>query len=180
METLNIQISKTKMMISKVALGILTLAFFVLFVIGWINKWTLEHLVGIFDHLFVMISLGLASLIFAYGFIFMLKRAKSSKPALVLEHDGFIDNVGLLKGQKYLYKDIDRFEIKTVAMSKVIAVYLKDVNAFLEQQTGIKKRLLKSTYTQYGAPVTLAAKAFDYPMEDLLVQLNNRLTAGID
>jgi hypothetical protein len=163
------------MMAAKIAMGVLFLVSCVLFYLGWVNKWSLAHLLIIFDHLFIMIGFGMMVAAFGFGFFWMMVKADSSKPALILENDGYIDNVGLLKGHKFLYNDIDRFEDKTISMNRCILVHFKDVDAFLDAQTGIKKKLMKGSYKQTGSPVSIPARSFDYKFEDLLAELNTRL-----
>jgi hypothetical protein len=178
METLNISISKGKIMASRIGLGSLFLILCILFYMGWVNEWSWVSVLPLFDHLFVMIVLGLCTAIMGFGAFWMFFKLDSSKPALILENDGYIDNVGITKGQKYFYKDIDRFEDKTVNMNRCIVVYLKDVDAFLEAQTGFKKKMMKATYTQMGSPISIPARGFDYKFEDLLAELNKRLATN--
>lgn len=166
------------MMASKIGMGVLFILFALLFYLGWANGWSWANVVPIFDHLFVMIVLGMCLAAFGFGFFWMLFKTDSSKPALVLESDGYIDNVGLLKGHKFYYKDIDRFEDKTIHLNRCIVVYFKDVDAFLDAQTGFKKKMLSSSYKQMGSPISIPARAFDYKLEDLLAELNKRLSAS--
>ncbi len=178
METLNINYSKGKMMVSKIAMGVLFTLSVLGFYLGYSNGWSMVHIIPIFDNLFILICLGLAVAAFGFGFYWMMAKADSSKPALILESDGYIDNVGLMKGHKFLYKDIDRFEDKTVTMNRCIIVYLKDVDAFLDAQTGMKKKMMQGSYKQMGSPISIPARAFDYKFEDLLAELNKRLAAS--
>ena len=175
METLNISISKGKIMAAKIGMGVFFILFVVLFYLGWVNEWSLAHIAGIFDHFFIMVALGLCTAILGFAFFWMMFRLNASKPALILEKDGYIDNIGLLKGHKFMYKDIDRFEDKTITMNRSIVVYFKDVDAFLDKQSGYKKKMLKATYTQIGSPISIAARGLDYKFEDLLDELNKRL-----
>lgn len=178
METLNVNYSKGKMMASKIAMGVLLIVFILLFFMAYSKGWSMVHIIPIFDNLFILICLGLAIVGFGFAFYWMMARADSSKPALILENDGYIDNTGLIKGHKFLYKDIDRFEDKTVSMNRCIVVYLKDVDAFLAAQTGMKKKLMQGSYKQMGSPISIPARAFDFKFEDLLAELNKRLTAS--
>lgn len=178
METLNISISQGKIKGSRIGLSILFLVMCVLFYLGWANHWEIDAKVILIENIFVMLALGLCVIITGYGCYWMIFKLDSSKPALILEDDGYTDNVGLLKGQKYLYKDIDRFEDKTVNMNRCIVVFLKDVDAFLDAQSGMKKKLLKASYTQMGSPISIPARGFDYKFEDLLSELNKRLDAS--
>lgn len=178
METLNVNFSKGKMMASKLAMGVLLTVFIVLFIMAYSKGWSLVHVIPIFDNFFILITLGLAIVGFGFAFYWMMARTDASKPALVLENDGYIDNAGLIKGHKFLYKDIDRFEDKTVSMNRCIVVYLKDVDAFLAAQTGIKKKLMQSSFKQMGSPISIPARAFEMKLEDLLAELNKRLAAN--
>lgn len=175
METLNINFSKGKMMVSKIAITVLFVGFAILFYLGWVNNWSWAHIIPLFDHLFVMIVLGLSTAILGFACFWMMFKMDGSKPALVLESDGYIDNVGILKGHKFMYKDIDRFEDKTITMNRAILVYFKDVDEFLAQQTGFKKKMMSASYKQMGTPISIPARAFDYKFEDLLAELNKRL-----
>ncbi|HYG53470.1 MAG TPA: STM3941 family protein [Flavobacteriales bacterium] len=175
METLNIHISKGKIKAAKIGLGVLFAVFCLLFALAWINEWSLAHVIGFLDHLFIILALGICTAICAFAFYWVMARASSSKPMLVLEQDGYVDNMGLLKGTKFMFKDIDRFEEKKVTVHRVILVYFKDVDAFLDKQTGFKKKMLRSTFTQMGTPISIPAAGLDYNFDDLLGELNKRL-----
>lgn len=178
MEALNISISKGKILGSRIAMGVLFALSVLGFYLGYSKGWSMAHIIPIFDNLFVLIGLGMAIAAFGFGFYWMVFRMDASKPSLIIEDDGYTDNIGILRGHKYLYKDIDRFEDKTVKMNRCILVYFKDVDAFLDAQSGIKKKMMSASYKQMGTPISIPARGFDFKFEDLLAELNRRLAAS--
>ena len=149
---------------------VLCIGFAILSYLCYIQGWN-----AFMGNLFWQAVLVTATLMFALGAMFMAKRAANPLPALILDDEGIIDNAGLIRGAKHLWSNIERIEQRNVYGSTLILVYLKDPHAFIDAQSGIKKKMLTSTYNQQGTPVSIPGKALEGAAGDLLKLLRSYL-----
>lgn len=170
MGIIEVKINKKKAKVSVFVMALMSMVFLVLFYVALVQKWDF-----LFGNWFWLTVFGIAVFAFSAGAIYMFKKTGDASPALVIDEAGIIDNSGIIKGARHFWKDIDRFESRTLYGTKQILVFLNEPESFINKQSGIKKSMLNSTFKQQGTPVSIPGKALDYHYESLLEELQVRL-----
>jgi hypothetical protein len=119
---------------------------------------------------------GYASILFfGMGVIFLSWKLRDNKPGLVLDDTGFIDNSAAVTAGKVLWIDIIKMEVIEIQRQRLIMIYVKNPQDYIDRQTsGLKKRLLKMNYSMYGTPLSISANGLKISFDELFSTLANR------
>lgn len=118
---------------------------------------------------FITFMGGLSIAFFGVGSILIFRKLFDTKPGLVINKEGILDNssaasVGLIK-----WEDIIGFAIVEVSGQKIILPQVKNPEAYLDRQAStIKKKMMSMNYKLYKTPLSITANALKYKTDDLI------------
>lgn len=113
--------------------------------------------------------IGLISVLF-FGFcaVFIFKKLFDTKPGLIINQKGFIDNSSVMSAELVLWSDIKEIKIITINNQKIIMVILNNPQDYLNKVTNkLKKKGMEINYKWYGAPISISANSLQTKDKDL-------------
>jgi len=121
-------------------------------------------------------AVGYASIIF-FGAcaIVGLFKLFDGRPGLIINNEGIILNpissTSLVK-----WTEIDKFDIKTINRTKLISIYLKNPDEYIDRQTNsFKRKALMLTLKTFGTPLSISATGLNCSFDDLYNFLTYKL-----
>jgi hypothetical protein len=121
---------------------------------------------------------GLAAVLF-FGIcaIFFVLKLFDSKPGIVINSKGFLDNSSTVSAGFVKWDDIERLSIMKVRKTKLILIHVKNPNDYINRQTNwFKKNLMKYNFNNYETPLSLTSNGLKCQFDELL----NLIKKGIE
>lgn len=115
------------------------------------------------------------------GSFLFFKRILRNEPAIVLNNHGIIENISMFKFGLIPWNEIAGFQEQVfqagpTAKQKFIAIYLKDAEKYIDQETNtLKKKLIKLNINNYGTPLYLPSNNLKIKQNELLSILQEYL-----
>ena len=159
-EELVIKLSKTKIML-------LTLGSFA-FVAGSIWLWTIGDLYIKGISIIGILFFGLCGI---YGLIKLL----DSRPGLVINKEGLLDNSSAVSGHLIRWQDIKGFEVEEIKNTKLLFILVNDPQKFLENASRFNRFWMKMNLKTYGTPISISSNALQCNFDELLVMIENEM-----
>ncbi len=78
-------------------------------------------------------------------------------------------------GQLIKWERINGIRVEQVASTKFILIDIKDPEQYIEQSSGLKKKLMQGNYKMYGTPVSMASVALQIRFDELAKLIGERL-----
>ena len=121
---------------------------------------------------------GIASIVF-FGAcaLFGTLRLVRPTPAVILHSSGIFDNASALPAGFLHWDEISSVYVATIKNQRSLAIALKDVNAFLSRQSGMKSKLMKMNVNLVGAAVNIPASTLPISLEELIQQIQQKCPA---
>lgn len=123
---------------------------------------------------------GLACMVF-FGLCMIagLTKLLDASPALILDNEGLTNNSGILRGGLIPWSEITGFQVHQMKGQRILYVLLKNPNSYLSTLTPLRRKLLKATLSIGPSPVAISSNLLSVNAEDLMEDLNARLTASL-
>ena len=115
---------------------------------------------------------------FGMGVVVFIIKLFDNKPGLLVDKNGVMINPGSgsFSSSFVNWSDIDRFGIIDISRTKLIAIYLKNPEKFIESQTNSFKRKLASfSYKNYGTPISITTSSLKCNTDELFKLLTSNL-----
>lgn len=171
-ERIEIKISKEK--------GILTFLGAIAFVATsiWLIVYADSHEtvdIGILE-LDPVIVIGYVGLIF-FGLagLYILYKLFDKKPGLIIDKEGIYDNSSAAAGHLIKWERITGLRVEQVMSTKFILIDIENPEQFMDGVSGIKRKLMWSTYKMYGTPTSISSSTLSCDFDDLFQIINGRL-----
>jgi|SRR5580765_403438 len=121
---------------------------------------------------------GIAGIVF-FGFcaLFGIWRLVRPTPAVILHPSGIFDNASALSAGFLHWDEISSVYVARIKNQRSLAIVLKDVDAFLSRQSGVKSKLMKMNVNLVGAAVNIPASTLPISLEELIQQIQQRRPA---
>lgn len=115
---------------------------------------------------------GLIGLVFfALAGAWGLVKVFDPSPGLVIDATGIRDQSSATAGGLIVWADIRGFDAFELNGTKLVRVMVHRPEAYLDQATGIRRRLMQLNHRFYGTPLILSATALQGSFEDLVAAL---------
>lgn len=173
-ERIEIKLSKVK--------GILTFlgsVAFVVFSIWLINYADTHETVNILffeldpASVTVMSYVGLA--FFGLVGLYIFYKLFDSKPGLIIDKDGIHDNSNASSAHLIKWEQIKGLKIKKVMSTKFILIDIHTPEDFMQNFSGIKKKLMQGNYRMYGTPISIISNSLNCNTEYLFTTIKKRM-----
>jgi hypothetical protein len=118
---------------------------------------------------------GIAGIVF-FGFcaLFGIWRLVRPAPAVILHSSGIFDNASALSAGFLHWDEISSIYVAKIKNQRSLAIVLKDVDAFLSRQSGMKSKIMKMNVGLTGAAVNIPASTLPISLEELMQQIQQR------
>lgn len=103
-------------------------------------------------------------LFFGICLLFMLKSLFELLPVLEIDDGGVLDRSSYVAGGRILWTEVEDISIFNVANQPTIGIRLRNPQAFLERQNGIKRWLISVNRKLTGAPVNISRPGMTMPL----------------
>lgn len=164
MNTIKIKSSKTKfLLIITVAVIFIILGLFLV-----VNP---NYFISdIFRNSTVISITGFISIIFfSMCLILIIKVFVTKKISLIVNEKGIIDNSSYTSVGMIFWNDITSIHSIDIASNKFLIINVKNPNKYINNQTGIKRRLLEKTFKTYGYPISISSTILACSFKELEV-----------
>lgn len=108
---------------------------------------------------------------FGCTLIYGLKKYLNKKPALVLNHQGILDNASALAPVFIKWEEITGFNIAQVKRAKFVLIYVKDAEEFLDNASFFKRMMIQTNIQMYGTPISVAASDIHCNLDELVATI---------
>lgn len=116
---------------------------------------------------------------FGIGFLFVLSRAFSSRPALVLRHDGIVDDASGVAAGLVPWNEIEAAYVSELqthgSRQRYFCILPRNVDWLLAQQNPWKAWLMRQNMKMVGAPVTIPLAGLSMPEEEFFAAIRARV-----
>jgi hypothetical protein len=119
---------------------------------------------------------GYAAIIF-FGMcaVFFIRKLSDTKPGLVIDDEGLIDNSGGLSAGRILWEDIENISVLEMHRQKLLMVRVKNPQDYISRQkTSLKRKVMELNYKMYGTPLSITANGLKLPFQELLALVTQK------
>ena len=116
----------------------------------------------------------LSILFFGAASYFIFKKMFDKRPALIIDRNGITHNAGSLISNFIPWQDIVGTAVYKVAGQQFIVLVLKNPDAYINQSTGIRRRLARSNYRMTGSPVNIGENGMQIKFDELKELIEQR------
>ncbi|HEX4603168.1 MAG TPA: STM3941 family protein [Candidatus Angelobacter sp.] len=95
-------------------------------------------------------------------------------PALILNSSGIFENASALSAGFLRWDEIAGMHITTIKNQRSLSIEMKDVDSFLNRQSGIKGKILKMNVRLVGTAVSIPASVLPISLEELIQKIQQR------
>jgi hypothetical protein len=116
-----------------------------------------------------MAIVGYASILF-FGLCaaFFIRKLPDTKPGLVIDNTGLIDNSGALSAGQILWADIVNISVLEMHKQKLLMLEVNNPQDYIDRQNGLLKRKgMELNYKMYGTPLSITANGLKMPFPEL-------------
>lgn len=127
----------------------------------------------------LVLVLGLASILFfgAIGLV-VIRKLFDSRPGLVINEQGLMDNSGGLSAGQILWQDIEDISVLQIQRQRLILVLVNNPQDYIDRQSNSwKRKLMAMNHRQYGTPISISANGLKISFDELLEILKHHLAA---
>jgi hypothetical protein len=120
--------------------------------------------------------IGYASILF-FGLCayFFSRKLPDNKPGLIIDNTGLIDNSGGFSAGSILWSDIQEISVLQIQKQKMIMIYLKNPQDYIERQTSfLKRKGMQMNFRSYGTPVSISPTSLKTSFDELYQAITNK------
>lgn len=122
----------------------------------------------------------LSVLFFGICFVYSLVKMIRKEPSFVINEQGFIDSSSYTSGGEVTWKDVEHIFMYELMGQQMIGVKLRNEEAFLERQNGMKRKLMKANTNMVDATISIAQNSITLPLDQLYFMMINHWQRGKD
>ena len=119
---------------------------------------------------------GYASIVF-FGICaaFFLRKLPDTRPGLIIDNTGMIDNSGALSAGQILWEDIVNISVLEMHKQKLLMLEVKNPQDYINRQNGLLKRKgMELNYKMYGTPLSITANGLKMPFHELYTLVSQK------
>jgi hypothetical protein len=123
-----------------------------------------------------MAIVGYASILF-FGLCaaFFIRKLPDTKPGLIIDSIGLIDNSGALSVGQILWADIVNISVLEMHKQKLLMLEVKNPQEYIDRQNGLLKRKgMELNYKMYGTPISITANGLKMPFQELFTLVSEK------
>lgn len=113
------------------------------------------------------------ALCFGIGLIYFPVKMFDSKPGLIINNNGIIDNTNAGSMGMIPWEHIINIEVKKIHSTKLILIFVKNPNDYFQNVSLFKKLNLKRNINNYGTPITLTSVGLKCNFDELNELVNS-------
>lgn len=165
---------------SKKKLLLLSLTCAVFILVGvWIILYNPSVRNPFFDNFYFKYLVGgLSVLVFGIFIIYPIIKLFDTKPALIIDENGIVDNSSAVALGRIPWNDIISITETKYFTQKFITVKLSNPEYYIERQSNkLKRKTLKANFNKNGSPVNISTNSMSIKHDQLLQLLKDRLEA---
>jgi hypothetical protein len=98
----------------------------------------------------------------------------SEHSRLVIDDKGIDDRLTIYSLGQIDWTDVESIEKKNISFYNVLLIRLKNPEAFIEQQSGWKRRDLKRLKRKWGTPMIISQRIINYNLDELELEMKDR------
>ena len=124
---------------------------------------------------YIITIIGLAAISFfgVCGIVIFLKLFDKT-PGLIIDEQGIKINSAFKDNLEW--EEIEGFGVSQIARTKLIIVYLKNPEAYIEKEKSLfKRKLMQSNYKMSGSPISINSNGLQCNFDELYSLLTSRL-----
>jgi len=110
----------------------------------------------------------IAALFFGSCGAFGIKKLFDKKPGLVFNSIGIIDNSSGVSAGLIPWSEISGFDIYEVHKQKMLVIFLKNPEKYIEMGNTIKRHINKVNFKLCGSPIVITSNALQINFDELL------------
>ncbi|GAB2981678.1 hypothetical protein GCM10027049_17350 [Mucilaginibacter puniceus] len=125
----------------------------------------------------VIVVVGFSAVIF-FGMcaIAFLLKFFDKKPGLIIDDEGIQINLGIK--DYFTWGDIEGIGINKIGRSKLIILYLKNPEKYIDRQENVfKRKSMLLNFKLCGSPVTITSNQLEYSFDELYQLLSDKLSS---
>jgi hypothetical protein len=111
--------------------------------------------------------------------VYIFIKAFDRKPGLVVDGDGILDNSSAAAGQLIKWDKITGIRKHQIMSTKFIPIDIENPEQFIDQATGLKKKLMWGNYKAIGTPTSISSTALTCNFDELFDLINGRLKSRL-
>ena len=125
----------------------------------------------------LLMVLGLVAILFFGGIaILVIRKLFDSRPGLVIDKQGLMDNSGGLSAGQILWQDIEAIQVLQIQRQRLILVLVNNPQDYIDRQSSSwKRKLMAMNYRQYGTPISISSNGLKISFGELLRMLEQQL-----
>lgn len=136
--------------------------------------WLLSNYIGFLPYLAVAL-VGLVPLIAGIGVIVGTIRLFSTKYVLIINQEGIINKADFSKVGLIPWSNIDRIDLEKGRFNKVLRIFLKDTNQYLNNLPPFSRRGAEMIRSRYGTPCSIDITALSGTSEEIYAKVQEYL-----
>jgi len=109
-----------------------------------------------------------------FALAYILWRLARPTPALVIHPSGLFDNASALSAGFLRWDEISSIFVTKVNNQRLLAIAVKDVEAFLTRQTGMKAKLMRMNVRLVGSAVCIPLNTLPLSLEELIRNIQQK------
>ncbi len=120
---------------------------------------------------------GLASILFfSFTAIVSLRKYLDSKPGLVINQQGIVDNSSGVSVGLVPWSDIEEIKISQVMNQKFLMFIVSNPQIYIERVTNpLKRKIMEVNYKNYGSPISISSNSLQTDFNSLYSLLTEKM-----
>ena len=115
-------------------------------------------------------------LFFGLCAILFMRKLPDTKPGLIIDSEGLMDNSGGTAAGRILWADIENISVLEIQKQKLIMIEVTNPEDYIGRQRSLwKRKVMQMNYKMYGTPISISANGLKMKFDDLLSALLQRL-----
>lgn len=110
----------------------------------------------------------LSILFFGLCLLIGIKKLFDTKPGLVINAQGILDNVSNISPNPVPWRDIKGFDVAEIHKQKMLVIYLENPQQYIESATAMRKMGLLANAKLVGSPWVITASTLKTSFDELL------------
>jgi hypothetical protein len=120
-------------------------------------------------------AVGILGIIFFGGTgIFAIKKLFDKSLGLIISDEGIFENTNATSIGFISWDDIIEFKTIQIKSTKILLIFVKNPQLYLDKVSGFKKFLMKSNFSMYGTPLSITSVTVKIKFNELEQILNQR------
>jgi len=120
-------------------------------------------------------AVGILGIIFFGGTgIFAIKKLFDKSLGLIISDEGIFENTNALSIGFISWDNITAIKTIQIKSTKILLIFVKNPQLYLDKVSGFKKFLMKSNFSMYGTPLSVTSVTLKIKFNELEQLLNQR------